>query len=193
MDHLLSELSEVFACNTETGELTYLPRGRDKFSSDFTHKMWNAQFSGKALSATGKDGYIKINACGLNMPAHRAVWVFANGSIPAELSIDHINHLRHDNRIVNLRLVTGEQNQRNQSMHSRNTSGVNGVQLDRRSGKWRATITHDGRQISLGLFNSVDAAAAAREKANQEFRFHPNHGRDRLLDVAYVNPWNRIR
>lgn len=192
MDHSLSELSEVFACNIDTGELTYLPRDRNKFSNDFNHKMWNAQYSGKVLSATGRDGYIKINACGLTMPAHRAIWVFANGSIPADLSIDHINHIRHDNRIGNLRLVTAEQNQRNQSMHSRNVSGVNGVQLVRRSGKWLATISHDGNQKSLGTFSTVEAAAQARKKADRELGFHDNHGRDRLLDVAYVDPWNLI-
>lgn len=44
---------------------------------------------------------------------HRLIWIWHNGDIPKNLLIDHINGIRGDNRIENLRLVTVSQNQNN--------------------------------------------------------------------------------
>lgn len=44
-------------------------------------------------------------------------------------------------------------------------------------GKWYAAICSRGRNIHIGVFETVDAAIEARKLAEKEFGFHPNHGR----------------
>ncbi|WP_338805097.1 HNH endonuclease signature motif containing protein [Xenorhabdus griffiniae] len=193
MDLSLSELSEVFTCNIELGELYWKPRDRRQFNNDFAHKMWSLQYVGKR--AGGKDGcgYVVVHTKGIAIRVHRAIWIFAHGSIPSSLFIDHINHIRDDNRIVNLRLVTHLQNMKNQAMHSTNISGVNGVSFDRKKRKWIASLRHLDNTVNLGEFTSMDEAIEARLEGNQRFNFHPNHGRDRYLDTPYIDPWNRVK
>ncbi|MDE1484279.1 HNH endonuclease [Xenorhabdus bovienii] len=193
MDLSLSELSEVFTCNVELGELYWKPRDRSQFNNDFVYKMWNLQYADKKAGGKDGKGYLITSIKGVTIRVHRAVWIFAHGSIPSSLYIDHINHIRDDNRIENLRLVTHLQNQKNQSMHSTNTSGVNGVSFDRKRRKWVASLRHLDNTINLGEFESIDEAIEARLAGNKRFNFHHNHGRDRYLDTPYIDPWDRVK
>lgn len=74
-----------------------------------------------------RDGYVKLGFKGKLYAAHRVIWEAAKGKIPEGMQIDHINHDRADNRLVNLRLVTHMQNGMNQSISKKNKSGVTGV------------------------------------------------------------------
>lgn len=58
-------------------------------------------------------GYMTINLTDMNLErrykkffVHRLVWVAFNGSIPEGLEVDHIDRVRHNNRLENLRLLT---------------------------------------------------------------------------------------
>ena len=44
-------------------------------------------------------GYVKLTVEGVQIYAHRAVWIMHNGDIPPNMEIDHINHDKTDNRI----------------------------------------------------------------------------------------------
>lgn len=116
--------------------------------------------------------YIVIN--GKMHRAHRLAWFWVKGKWPAG-DIDHINGDKDDNRLVNLRVVTNSQNQKNAKINSRNTTGVAGVSL--RSGKFIARITHEGRRVSLGSFGTLIEAAEARRDAELLYGYHENHGR----------------
>lgn len=91
--------------------------------------------------------------------------------------IDHINHIRTDNRIVNLRKASNTENSRNASIGSNNTSGAVGVWFEKRRNAWVAEIKVDRRKIHIGQFDTFDAAVAARKAAEVEFGFHENHGK----------------
>ena len=58
-------------------------------------------------------GYRHITFAGKRYPASRLVWNTFNGDIPEGMEIDHINTVRDDNRLSNLRLVTHKENCRN--------------------------------------------------------------------------------
>lgn len=66
-----------------------------------------------------------------------------------------------DNRISNLRYATPAENGWNAGPRSTNTSGFKGVTLDKRSGKWIAQISVNGKHYYLGLYASKEEAYAA--------------------------------
>jgi len=111
--------------------------------------------------------------------AHRVAWALYYGVWPKE-SIDHINGLPEDNRIVNLREVSHQENQRNKKKHSTNTSGVCGISWDKKSHKWHAYINVRGdvKRKNLGWFSNLEEAIRARKEAEMKYEFHENHGRD---------------
>jgi len=104
---------------------------------------------------------------------HRLVWLYIYGKFPEE--IDHINGVKHDNRICNLREVTHRENQCNQRKPSHNTSGCVGVTKTKYR-TWRAQIHAKWKHISLGCFKNKSDAVKARESADMFYGFHKNHG-----------------
>lgn len=81
---------------------------------------------------------------------HRVVWELHNGSIDAELDIDHIDGNPVNNKISNLRLVPHKINMRNMKKNKANKTGVTGV-LFRRRGKYsfyEAFWQEDGKRKS---------------------------------------------
>lgn len=109
---------------------------------------------------------------------HRIVWEMHNGPIPDGMYIDHINHKRDDNRLVNLRLVTRIENQRNMSISKRNSSGFVGVSWSKVHNKWevRIGVGNGTKDMYCGRYDTIDEAVAARKKAELDIGYHKNHG-----------------
>lgn len=110
------------------------------------------------------DGYRYIKFRQKRILAHRVVFYMHNKFIPDE--IDHINRIRDDNRIENLReAITHSDNLGNQSIQTREkTSRYKGVCWDKNRGKWMAGIKCNGKRINIGRFDSEDSAARAYNK-----------------------------
>lgn len=173
-------LRKLLEYDPDTGFLTWKPRGREFFRRDADQKTWNAKFAGRqAFNQRGPGGYLVSEIFNRPYRAHRVAWALSHGEWASE--IDHINGDRADNRIANLRAVTRSENSRNAARSRRNRSGVVGVSVDTLTGKWRAQIGVAGRARFLGLFETLDEAVAARRRAEVQYGFHPNHGRDALL------------
>lgn len=103
---------------------------------------------------------------------------------PDDMQVDHINHVRDDNRLCNIRLVDNTINSRNASIGKNNTTGVCGVYVDkRRVKKYCAEIKVNKVKRFLGYFDTLDEAAAARREAELKYGFHSNHGTNK---AAYV-------
>jgi len=156
-----------------------LPLFREKFTYDPESGivLWKKRYS-NAISpdlSLGMNSKGYRNACvgGRNYAGHHIAWALHHGRMPCG-QIDHINHDRSDNRIVNLREVTPAQNQRNSSMDRRNTSGVTGVRWRGDRKAWEATIRVSNKPIYLGRHASLDAIRCAAER---KYGFHANHGR----------------
>ena len=111
-------------------------------------------------------GYLQIKVCSRLYRAHRLAWLYIHGSWPTD-QIDHINRIRTDNRISNLREVSNKQNQQNKSKSSHNTSGYQGVRWHKRDSKWVAQIKHNQKLIHLGYFSILEEALSARKAAEK--------------------------
>lgn len=174
-------LRTLIAYDADTGSLTWKLRSESLFidtgrGSVAAAKAWNNKWAGKpALNSLRSDGYFEGRVFRELVLAHRAIWALHYGEWP-EFQIDHINHLRGDNRIANLRTVPNAVNAKNMSRRRTNTSGVQGVYWHSAANSWAACITVDGKTKHLGLFGSVASAAAARTRAEARHGYHPNHG-----------------
>ncbi len=111
-------------------------------------------------------GYLQIRVQSRKYQAHRLAWLYVYGEWPKD-QLDHINRIRTDNRISNLREVTNKQNLQNAGKRSNNTSGHSGVRWYRQSSKWVACITHNYKRIHLGFFATIEEAIAARKAAEK--------------------------
>jgi hypothetical protein len=93
----------------------------------------------------------------------RVIWAWYTGRWPKG-QIDHINRIHSDDRIVNLRECTVNEN--NYNTVRANPYGLKGVTWrDRKKKPWLAKIRVDGVRINLGSFATKEEAAKAYEDA----------------------------
>lgn len=171
------EVSIFLREDFETGRLFWRSRHRDSLPSARAATYWESQIAGtEAFTAQDKDGYKKGAVKGNDYLAHRVIWLLHTGHWPAD-QIDHVNGIRSDNRICNLRPASNTENGRNKRIRSDNSSGVQGVGWCKREKKWQARIRVDGTLKHLGYFNDIQLAASVRKRAEREYGFHENHGR----------------
>jgi hypothetical protein len=74
--------------------------------------------------------------------------------------VDHINRIKSDNRIENLRAADHSGNQMNTASRG-NQSGFRGVRFVPKTGKWAARIYRNGKEIRIGTFASPEEASEA--------------------------------
>ena len=104
-------------------------------------------------------GYYIVGVDQTRLRAHRVAWAIHTGAWPIN-EIDHINGLRHDNRIVNLREIEHGANSQNlQKAQANNKSGLLGVCFV--GGRWKAQITIQKKAKHIGYFDSPEVAYAA--------------------------------
>lgn len=65
------------------------------------------------------DGYLRIQCKGRTYKVHRLVLEAFRGPIPRNLVVDHINRVRSDNRLENIRVVTQSVNRCNSSSYDK--------------------------------------------------------------------------
>lgn len=163
------EVARLFTYDRETGVLYW----RNKNRNTIRHKYVAGSIKGT------NDGYRRVLVNGRICQEHRVIMVLCFGHIPENAEIDHINHVRDDNRLANLRFATQRENLKNQSVSSKNTSGVTGVYFSKSRNKFIAQIKVNRQVHYLGCYNTLEEAAAARAEANLKFDFHNNHGKGR--------------
>lgn len=113
---------------------------------------------GRPAGYPNSNGYTGLVVGGRHVVAHRLVWLMAHGTLPEAL--DHINGVRSDNRLENLRAATQAQNACNVTVVYGATP-FKGVTLHKQTGKFQAQITKDRRTRYLGLFATASEAGAA--------------------------------
>ena len=137
---------------------------------------WNLAKAGVSIgsiagSNDGK-GYVMLKINREKHLAHRLAFLYMTGEVPKH--VDHINHIRNDNKWSNLRPSSFSINGKNQRLYKNNKSGFCGVRFHKTL--WEASITSNKMYIYLGSFKSKKDAINARKEANIKHGFHTNHG-----------------
>jgi hypothetical protein len=112
-------------------------------------------------------GYWRLGVDYVRHSAHRLAWLYVYGEWP-EGEVDHINLIRTDNRIANLRLATTALNKRNTRVRKNNLVGFKGVSWHACSRRWRSRIYLNGKEVNLGLYDTPEEANAAYLAAARE-------------------------
>lgn len=139
----------------------------DKLRKTFTYDNGTLRYAvsigsrkaGDATGSMGCRGYLLVGFEGKRLPAHRVVFAMHHGYLPKQ--VDHINRIKTDNRIENLRPVTNTENARNVGLTSANKSGVKGVHWHKGIKRWIAACRHSGKQHLVGTFSDLAKATEA--------------------------------
>jgi hypothetical protein len=126
---------------------------------------------GMVAGAINGPGYYHVEIGRKKIRAHQIVWFLHKGEW-ASKDIDHINRIKTDNRIENLREATRSQNILNQvKPNGKTVSGLRGVTYRPRNGRWEARISIDGKCIQIGTYKTAEEAEAAYKKVKYELEF----------------------
>jgi len=143
---------------------------REHMRYDNGKLFWKKSGSGVTVGAEvgclHSTGYRKVRFRGINTTVHRLIFLHHYGYLP-ENQIDHINRIRDDNRIENLREVSQSCNLRNMKLASANTSGIKGISYYKPQDKWLARIMVNNKSRHLGYHTTKLEAACARLAAEQ--------------------------
>lgn len=120
--------------------------------------------AGSQAGCLMKTGYLGIRIGSKLWLAHRLAWLYVNGKWPGH-QIDHINGVRADNRIANLRDATPSLNSQN-TRHGRGTTGLLGAHI--RDDHFRSSISAGNRRVNLGTFATAEQAHNAYIQAKRQ-------------------------
>ena len=158
MDELLALVPVIV-----NGETVYVNRWGDLWRWK-RNRMWSSPKFTRIAYNPHPNGYIYPGIGNKHVFQHRIIAAAFLGLDMADskCQVDHINGIRHDNRLENLRLVTNQQNQWNRPK-------VKGYYWNKASRKWHARIMIDGKPQHLGYFDTEEEARAAYLEAKERW------------------------
>ncbi|BAM29118.1 HNH endonuclease [Xanthomonas phage CP1] len=166
----ICKLRNQIRYDPDTGNFYWLEMVYDSVSNTF-HGVVDPE-AGPVKAYKMSSGYLQIKTGAQKHLAHRLAWVLATGKWPSR-QLDHINGVRDDNRLCNLRECTIAENAQNRGMRSNNTSGYTGVSWNKRTQRWEAYISVAGKRINLGYYHTPEEAHRAyleAKKAHHTFQ-----------------------
>jgi len=158
-----SEVSEILNYNPGTGVF------------EWKAKMCANVGPGVPAGCISPRGYRKIQIHGVKYSASRLAYLLMTGCWPLDC-MDHINHQKSDDRWLNLRAVSQDENMKNTSLRKNNKSGIVGVYWNPDSNKWTAGIRVNRQRTHLGHYADKIDAIFSRKNAEIKYGFHQNHG-----------------
>ena len=147
--------------NSELSQLA-----RDFFDYKDGKLFWNQNRrprikKGDRAGTIDQYGYRKIGINGKYYLEHRLIYAYHNPHWDGVDEIDHINGVRDDNQIENLRVVTSQEN-------NFNNTKARGYYWNKRDKKWTAQIAVNRKKKFLGYFDKEEEAHQAYLKAKEK-------------------------
>jgi hypothetical protein len=107
-------------------------------------------------------GYLKVSANHTSRCVHRLVWEIFYGQ--TDLQIDHIDGIKNNNKIENLRPVDNKTNCKNKNMYKCNSTGVTGVGF---------TTTNNGVLYVMGYYKDENCKNCRKHFSTKKFGLLP--------------------
>jgi hypothetical protein len=150
-----SELKKLLDYNPDTGIFTWTnPKKKTNI--------------GKIAGCFDSAGYVIIRINKKSYKAHRLAWLYNYGKFPNSL-LDHINGIKNDNKLCNLRECTNIENQFNTKLNIRNISGAKGVSWNNQLKKWKVCLNINKQQKHFGYFENLELASLVATEAKIKF------------------------
>lgn len=157
----------LFDYDPDEGVLRWKFRTPDMFesgarSAEQRCSSWNGRCAGKAAGSVSGYGYFQVGIPGriLDLPvenllclSHRIIWLIVYGHWPED-QVDHRDGVGTNNLLSNLREATQSQNQHNRKDRSKHV----GASWHRKSSKWQARISTNGKMRTLGYYDTAEEA-----------------------------------
>ena len=151
--NIIKRVKDILDYDPETGIFTWrVARGGMK--------------PGAKAGGRNPGGYTTVSIDSKSVYLHRLAWLLVYGAWPN--IIDHINGVRDDNRIANLRDVSGTENQQNRRSPPRSKKSGAPLGVTRNNRKWRATISMNNKNVALGTYKTQREAHEAYLAAKRE-------------------------
>ena len=124
-------------------------------------------YNGIKTGSLSSSGYLYCTILNENLSVHRVCWYLYYNEFPNH-SIDHVDRVKTNNKIINLRKCNQAQNLANRTKMKPGTSSFKGVYFIKKQNKYCARISFNNKRIYLGLFNNeLDAAEVYNKKAKE--------------------------
>lgn len=149
----------------------------EKFAGDFEYdpetgivvRLWKRGVATeRRIVGTPCDGYLRTMFKGEIWLVHRIAWLLFYKANPPPI-VDHRNGNGTDNRLTNIREATHTENMSNRSQQP-GRSGKRGVIWHKAAAKWQARIMFHRKNISFGLFHTLEEASVAYEAGAKVLR-----------------------
>lgn len=155
-------LDEIRSC------ITYDPEEGKIYWKSSTARQYS---EGMRAGTKTRRGYRCVTIKGSKFPEHHIAWLMYYGEMPKQL--DHINGVRDDNRITNLRVANTSNNCQN-SYRKPGNSGIRGVSPSG-CGDWVVRVWAFGKKYYLGTYKDIElaelVALEGRQKLHGEFTY----------------------
>lgn len=130
---------------------------------------------GKRAGCLSTCSYGVVNLDGKSYSIHKVIFCMHHGYMP--VVVDHINRVRADHRIENLRAATHSTNNFNKVTQKNNKLGIKNVCWSKQNKKWLVQLMENRKKVVNLYVEDLELAELvaheARDKYHKEFA---NHG-----------------
>jgi hypothetical protein len=122
---------------------------------------------GRLAGTKNNNGYVRLRFKKKYYSCHHLAWLFSSGNFP-DSQIDHINGVRCDNRILNLRLCSPTENQFNRGAQKNNKLGHKNIFFLKKKNRFCVRIYKHKKLQYVRSFKTLNDAIMARNKKAKE-------------------------
>jgi hypothetical protein len=135
--------------------------------------VFNVKYNRYLKQTIGSHGYLGVSLCkNGTMRTYNIHRLVANAFIENpenKRNVDHINNVKTDNRVSNLRFATHQENSCSSKLNIKNTSGYKGVYFSNSQNKWFAEIRSNDKRVVRSFHTKEEAVAFRQQKALEFF------------------------